>query len=56
MHRMVVPLLALLVSLSIAGALRGQSGGYDVLVRNARVVDGTGNAWFNALWLSGQTP
>ena len=48
MHRLVVPPLALVVSLSIAVGLRGQGGGYDVLIRNARVVDGTGNAWFKA--------
>ena len=38
---MFMPLLFLFV-----GAL--QAGGYDILIRDARVVDGAGNPWFRA--------
>ncbi len=38
--------LPALVVLFLASALQGAD--YDLLIRNARVIDGTGNAWFRA--------
>jgi N-acyl-D-amino-acid deacylase len=40
-----VLLLMLLLS---PPAAEGQAGGYDLIIRNARVLDGTGNPWFSA--------
>ncbi|MFN0121872.1 MAG: N-acyl-D-amino-acid deacylase family protein [Blastocatellia bacterium] len=39
--------LAVLTVLGVATVLHGaQTGAYDVLIRNARIVDGTGAAWY----------
>ena len=38
--------LALLLAASLATALSGQTEGYDIIIMNGRVVDGTGNPWF----------
>jgi len=41
--------LGILVLLALpAGALSGQQSGFDLLITNARVVDGTGSPWFRA--------
>jgi N-acyl-D-amino-acid deacylase len=40
--------ITLLCLLAAAGASTRQSGQYDLLVRNARVLDGSGNPWFTA--------
>ena len=45
------PLLAFWVALALVAAvvlLRAQVAPYDLLIRNARVVDGTGSPWFRA--------
>ncbi len=42
----VAPLLALLVALATPPSTHAQR--YDVIIRNGRVIDGTGNPWFMA--------
>jgi N-acyl-D-amino-acid deacylase len=41
-----VIVLALLLAASLATALSAQTEGYDIIIMNGRVVDGTGNPWF----------
>ena len=43
--------VVILAAVSVAGslaALRAQAPGYDLVVKNAHVVDGTGSPWFRA--------
>jgi N-acyl-D-aspartate/D-glutamate deacylase len=40
------PLLALFLALTTTSTVHAQS--YDVIIRNGRVIDGTGNPWFRA--------
>ena len=40
------PLLALVLALATASTTQAQS--YDVIIRNGRLIDGTGNPWFRA--------
>ena len=50
MHRCVtvVLLVAAVVAMRGAGAQPAAPGTFDVLIRNARVLDGTGNPWYRA--------
>jgi dihydroorotase/N-acyl-D-amino-acid deacylase len=41
-----VIVLALLLAALLASALGAQTEGYDIIIMNGRVVDGTGNPWF----------
>jgi len=41
-----VIVLALLLAALLATALSAQTEGYDIIIMNGRVVDGTGNPWF----------
>ena len=43
----ICPLVTLLFLSLAAAFLFAQQPGYDVLIRNARIVDGTGNPWFS---------
>jgi len=38
--------LTLLLSIGAFGALRGQDDVYDVIIRNGRIIDGTGSPWY----------
>jgi N-acyl-D-amino-acid deacylase len=40
--------LFLVVAASVVVALRGQTPPFDLLIRNARIVDGTGSPWYRA--------
>ena len=43
----VVQALAILLSFACASVPRGPAAsGYDILITNARIVDGTGNPWY----------
>jgi dihydroorotase/N-acyl-D-amino-acid deacylase len=44
-----MPAVALLAGVTalLSATLAGQGAAYDVLIRNGRIVDGTGNPWFN---------
>ena len=39
-------LLTCIVSLVIPAALTAQQSGYDLLIRNGHIVDGTGSPWY----------
>jgi hypothetical protein len=41
-------LLVLSAALAAAGAVRAADPPYDLLLRNARIVDGTGSPWYRA--------
>ena len=38
---------AVLVLVALASTLWGQSAGYDVVIRNGRIIDGTGSPWYS---------
>ncbi len=38
----------MLLALALVQSARGEEFAYDVLIRNGRVIDGTGNPWFHA--------
>jgi N-acyl-D-aspartate/D-glutamate deacylase len=40
-------IIALLMSFLVANSMRSQDVAYDVVIRNGRIVDGTGNPWFH---------
>jgi N-acyl-D-amino-acid deacylase len=42
------PILLIILVLAVFASADGQGGGYDLLIRDARVLDGTGNPWFRA--------
>src|SRR5207237_8826674 len=43
--RVLIPLI-LLCALAVVGMTRAQTAPYDLLIKNGRIVDGTGNPWF----------
>src|SRR3954468_21931488 len=48
--------LAFLLALSLVSVGRTQSPAYDLLLKNARIIDGTGGAWYLAdLAIKGDT-
>ena len=48
-RKILLPIVALSVLVAAAGAAREQpAASYDLLIRNGRVLDGTGNPWFPA--------
>ena len=45
-RRLLLTLIFAIAALSFGPALRGQEADYDVLIRGGRIVDGSGNPWF----------
>ena len=39
-------LLTFIVSVGIPATLGGQQSGYDIVIRNGHIVDGTGSPWY----------
>jgi dihydroorotase/N-acyl-D-amino-acid deacylase len=48
MRKVICLVAALIVAGSLAVALRAQPAAYDLIIRNARVLDGTGSPWFRS--------
>jgi dihydroorotase/N-acyl-D-amino-acid deacylase len=47
MKRLVIILSLVLVATALATPLEAQVEGYDIIIMNGRIVDGTGNPWFH---------
>jgi N-acyl-D-aspartate/D-glutamate deacylase len=46
MNRLVIALALVLMTVGLAPSLDAQVEGYDLIIMNGRIVDGTGNPWF----------
>ena len=48
MRKLIIPGIAAILILAVAGIPTAQSQPYDLLLRNGRIVDGTGSPWYRA--------